>query len=271
MFDYISVNNLKNDDLSPFFLTETELKRINEPKTGWFVAESPKVISRALAAGYEPVKFLVDIDDTAKELAEFMEGIKDVPVYGAPTQVMSKITGYNLTNGLLCVLKRKPLKSLEEVVKNATRIVICEDVVNPSNLGTIFRSAAALSMDAVLLSPGCTDPLYRRSARVSMGNVFNIPWTFIENYDEAGLTALKNHGFKTAAMALSDNTVDIDDINLNSEEKIAVILGNEGDGLKSATIEAADYTVKIPMAEGVDSLNVAAAGAIAFWQLGHKK
>ncbi len=271
MFDYISVNNLKIEELSAFFLSEAELKRINEPKTGWFVAESPKVISRALAAGYEPVKFLVDIEDTSKELADFMKNIRNIPVYGATTEVMSKITGYNLTNGLLCVLKRQPLKCVDDVIKNASRIVVCEDVVNPSNLGTVFRSAAALSMDAVLLTPGCTDPLYRRAARVSMGNVFNIPWTFIKDYDRFGLEELKNHGFKTAAMALSDDSVDIDDYKLNSEEKIAIILGNEGDGLKKATIEAADYTVKIPMKEGVDSLNVAAAGAIAFWQLGRKK
>lgn len=267
----ILVENLDMEALTPFFMSELQLKRIYEPAQGLFVCESVKVISRALAAGYEAVCYLISLGETSQEFLDFIETIDDVPVYAAPEEMLSKIIGYNLTGGILCVMKRRILPSLNEVCKNAKRIVVCEDVVNPANLGTIFRSAAALSMDAVVLTPGCTDPLYRRAARVSMGNVFQIPWTYIDNYGHSNLEPIKELGFKTAAMCLNDKSVDIDDAMLNAEEKLAIVLGTEGDGLKNVTIENADYSVKIPMSHGVDSLNVAAAGAIAFWQLGRHK
>lgn len=222
-------------------------------------------------AGYEPVSFLVEHRDLKGEASELLSRFPELPVYTAEYEVLTKLTGYALTRGILCLMKRKSLPSVKEVCKNARRIAILENVVNPTNVGAIFRSAAALHMDAVLLTPGCSDPLYRRAARVSMGTVFQIPWTFFDkkiSWPEKGMEILRDLGFKTAAMALCDDSVGIDAPELLEEEKLAVILGTEGDGLAAQTIADCDYTVKIPMSHGVDSLNVAAASAVAFWELG---
>lgn len=252
-------------------LTEAQLLNRFEPAKGMFIAESPKVIDRALNAGCKPVSLLMerkDIDGSAKEI---IERCGDIPVFTADRDVLCQLTGYQLTRGVLCAMLRPKLPSVEEAVKGAKRIVILENVQNPTNVGAIFRSGAALGMDAILLTPGCSNPLYRRSARVSMGTVFQIPWTFIgeetADWPEKGMEQLRALGFKTAAMALSDNSVSIDDPALAKEEKLAIILGSEGDGLTDTTIADCDYTVKIPMYHGVDSLNVAAASAVAFWEL----
>lgn len=254
-------------------LSELQLLRYYEPKPGLFIGESPKVIKRALEAGYEPLSFLVEHRDLEGEAAAFLRRFPEIPVYTAEYEVLTKLTGYALTRGLLCLMRRKALPSAEEVCCNARRIAILENVVNPTNVGAIFRSAAALHMDAVLLTPGCSDPLYRRSARVSMGTVFQIPWTIFDkkiSWPEKGIELLQKLGFKTAAMALCDDSVGIDAPELLEEEKLAVILGTEGDGLAAQTIADCDYTVKIPMSHGVDSLNVAAASAVAFWELGKR-
>ena len=252
-------------------LTEAQLLNRFEPAKGMFIAESPKVIDRALNAGCKPVSLLMerkDIDGPAKEI---IERCGDIPVFTADRDVLCQLTGYQLTRGVLCAMLRPKLPSVEEAVKGAKRIVILENVQNPTNVGAIFRSAAALGMDAILLTPGCSNPLYRRSARVSMGTVFQIPWTFIgeetADWPGKGMEQLRSLGYKTAAMALSDNSVSIDDPALAKEEKLAIILGSEGDGLTDTTIADCDYTVKIPMYHGVDSLNVAAASAVAFWEL----
>lgn len=254
-------------------LSELQLLRYYEPKPGLFIGESPKVIKRALEAGYEPLSFLVEHRDLEGEAAAFLRRFPVIPVYTAEYEVLTKLTGYALTRGLLCLMRRKALPSAEEVCCNARRIAILENVVNPTNVGAIFRSAAALHMDAVLLTPGCSDPLYRRSARVSMGTVFQISWTIFDkkiSWPEKGIELLQKLGFKTAAMALCDDSVGIDAPELLEEEKLAVILGTEGDGLTAQTIADCDYTVKIPMSHGVDSLNVAAASAVAFWELGKR-
>lgn len=253
-------------------LNEAQLLHYYEPHIGIFIAESPKVVERALNAGYEPLSFLIEekhIDSQAKEI---LARCNDIPVYTAPFDVLTKLTGFQLTRGMLCAMRRRPLPQIKEICANARRIAILENVVNPTNIGAIFRSAAALNMDAILLTPACSDPLYRRASRVSMGTVFQIPWTYFDQKHTAwphpGLNQLKNMGFKTAAMALSDDSVSIDNPKLMAEEKLAIILGTEGDGLANCTIEDCDYTVKIPMSHDVDSLNVAAASAVAFWQLG---
>ena len=252
-------------------LTEAQLLNRFEPAKGMFIAESPKVIDRALNAGCKPVSLLMerkDIDGSAKEI---IQRCGDIPLFTADRDVLCQLTGYQLTRGVLCAMLRPQLPTVQEAVAGAKRIVILENVQNPTNVGAIFRSAAALGMDAILLTPGCSNPLYRRSARVSMGTVFQIPWTFIgeetADWPEKGMTQLISLGFKTAAMALSDNSVSIDDPRLAAEEKLAIILGSEGDGLTDTTIADCDYTVKIPMYHGVDSLNVAAASAVAFWEL----
>jgi len=256
-------------------LPEVHLLRYYEPNPGLFIAESPKVIERALNAGYEPLSLLLEPKHIEGEAKEILERCPDIPVYTAELDVLTKLTGFQLTRGALCAMKRKVLPSVEEVCKHARRIAVLENVVNPTNVGAIFRSAAALNMDAVLLTPACSNPLYRRASRVSMGTVFQVPWTYIGTKDiswpEGGLTQLHNLGYKTAAMALDDNSVSIDDPDLMQEEKLAIILGTEGDGLAASTIADCDYTVKIPMTHGVDSLNVAAASAVAFWQLGMKQ
>ena len=253
--------------------SEVQLLRYYEPEPGIFIAESPKVIERALNAGYQPISFLVEHKDLEGEAREILKQYPDVPVYTAEYELLVKLTGFALTRGMLCAMHRNPLPSVEEVCRNANRIAVLENVVNPTNIGAIFRSAAALHMDAVLLTGGCSDPLYRRAARVSMGTVFQIPWTYFDKktvWPQDGMQTLQNMGFKTAAMALRDDSVGIEDKALRSEEKLAVILGTEGDGLASQTIADCDYTVKIPMSHGVDSLNVAAASAVAFWELGHR-
>ena len=248
-------------------LTEAQLLNRFEPAKGMLIAESPKVIHRALDGGYEPVSLLMERKDITGAAREVIARCPGIPVYTADEELLCNLTGYHLTRGVLCAMRRRPLPGMEEICADASRIAILEDVQNPTNVGAIFRSAAALGMDAVLLTPGCSDPLYRRSARVSMGTVFQIPWTFTGSWPEAGMAQLKRLGFKTAAMALSDDSVSIDDRRLMAEEKLAVILGSEGDGLTETTVAQCDYTVKIPMYHGVDSLNVAAASAVAFWQL----
>lgn len=248
-------------------LTEAQLLNRFEPAKGMFIAESPKVIHRALDRGCRPVSLLMERKDIAGSAREIIARCPDVPVYTADEELLCGLTGYHLTRGVLCAMRRPPLRPMEEILAGASRIVVLENVMNPTNVGAIFRSAAALGMDALLLTPGCSDPLYRRSARVSMGTVFQIPWTFTPGWPEEGMAKLKSLGFKTAAMALSDDSVSIDDPRLAGEEKLAVVLGSEGDGLTDTTIARCDYTVKIPMYHGVDSLNVAAASAVAFWQL----
>ena len=245
-------------------LTEAQLLNRFEPAKGMFIAESPKVIMRALDAGCVPVSILVERSRMVGESLEVIDRCDGVPVYTADLDVLTQLTGYQLTRGLLCAMRRPKLPTVETVLSNARRVAVLEDVQNPTNVGAIFRSAAALGMDAVLLTPACSNPLYRRSCRVSMGTVFQVPWTYME---ENWIENLRSHGFKTAAMALSDDSVSIDDPVLRREEKLAVVLGTEGDGLAAVTIQDCDYTVKIPMYHGVDSLNVAAASAVAFWEL----
>ena len=245
-------------------LTEAQLLNRFEPAKGMFIAESPKVIMRALDAGCEPVSILVERSRLVGESLDVINRCEGVPVYTADLDVLTQLTGYQLTRGLLCAMRRPKLPAVEEVISGARRVAVLEDVQNPTNVGAIFRSAAALGMDAVLLTPACSNPLYRRSCRVSMGTVFQVPWTYME---ENWIENLRTHGFKTAAMALKDDSVSIDDPVLRREEKLAVVLGTEGDGLTAVTIEDCDYTVKIPMYHGVDSLNVAAASAVAFWEL----
>lgn len=252
-------------------ISEIQLLNRAEPEKGIFIAESPKVIWRALDAGYKPISFLVEHKHIQGEARELIRRCGDIPVYTAEFDVLTQLTGFKLTRGLLCAMHRPPLSTVEEICQNAERIAVLENVVNPTNIGAIFRSAAALGMEAVLLTPGCSNPLYRRAIRVSMGTVFQIPWTFFDektDWKTEGIKSLKSMGFRTAAMALRADSVDIDDSNLLAEEKLAVVLGTEGDGLASETIADCDYTVCIPMAHGVDSLNVAAASAVAFWQLG---
>lgn len=253
-------------------LNEAQLLHYYEPNGGIFIAESPKVIERALDAGCQPISFLMEKKHVQMQGREILERCPDVPVYVAKPEILAQVTGYQLTRGMLCAMKRPDLLPVEEVCKQAKRIAVLENVVNPTNVGAIFRSAAALGMDAVLLTGGCADPFYRRAIRVSMGTVFQIPWTYIEKktcaWPEEGISCLRKMGFKTAAMALKKESVSIDDKNLLAEEKLAVILGTEGDGLATDTIADCDYTVLIPMAHGVDSLNVAAASAVAFWELG---
>ena len=256
-------------------LTEAQLLNKDHPEDGLFIAESPKVISRALDGGYEPVSVLVE----KKQVLEDAETIAvlgkcgNVPVYTAEFEVLTKLTGFKLTRGMLCAMKRRRLPGLREICNGCDRIAVLENVMNPTNVGAIFRSAAALHMDAVILTGGCSNPLYRRASRVSMGTVFQIPWTFVDNsviWPEEGLKILRELGFKTAAMALKEDSASIDDPELMKEDKLAVILGTEGDGLAPETIADCDYTVMIPMSHGVDSLNVAAASAVAFWQLGKR-
>lgn len=246
-------------------LTEAQLLNREFPERGLFIAESPKVIGRALDAGYEPVSCLIEKRHIEGEGREILARIKDVPVFCAESELLTQLTGFKLTRGMLCAMKRKPLPDAAEICKGKRRIVVLDRVMNPTNVGAVIRSAAALGMDAVLLSPGCSDPLYRRAARVSMGTVFQIDWTFLK---QEGLEEIKALGFRAVAMALRDNSLSVDDPRLAAEEKLAVIMGTEGDGLSDGTIAECDFTVRIPMHHGVDSLNVAAASAVAFYQLG---
>ena len=253
-------------------LTEIQLRRIFEPDRGIFVAESAKVIHRALDAGYMPLSLLVCEEEADGQAKEILERCSNVPVYMAPMEMLKKLTGFPLTRGVLCAMRRKPLPSVREICENARRIAVLENVMNPTNLGAIIRSAAALYMDAVLLSPGCSDPLYRRAARVSMGTVFQVPWTWFPGDDatwqQDGMRLLKEMGFVRVSMALREDTVSLRDPLLRRADKLAVILGTEGEGLSQETIDMSDYTVRIPMSHDVDSLNVAAASAVAFWELG---
>ncbi|MBQ2840465.1 MAG: RNA methyltransferase [Oscillospiraceae bacterium] len=270
MANVIEITDFKAPELDVYArLTEAQLLNREEPKKGQFIAESPKVIERALDAGCVPLSFLCEKNHINGEAKDVIARCGDIPVYTAEFDVLTQLTGYKLTRGMLCAMLRPTLPKAEEICRNANRIAVLEEVMNPTNLGAIFRSAAALGMDAVLLTPGCSNPLYRRSARVSMGTVFQIPWTFFDT-DKPWQETLRNLGFKTVAMALCDNTLDIDDERVKAEEKLAVVLGTEGDGLRENTISECDYTVKIPMSHGVDSLNVAAASAVAFWELGRK-
>lgn len=268
-------------------LSEAQLLHYYEPNGGLFIAESPKVIERALDAGCQPMSLLIEPKHIAGEAAAIIARCGDIPVYTAELDVLTQLTGFQLTRGVLCVMHRPALLSVEQVCAGARRIAVLENVMNPTNIGAIFRSAAALNIDAVLLTPACSNPLYRRASRVSMGTVFQIPWTYFGkeiskiSFDEGcntasnanyvwpdgGIKLLHKLGFKTAAMALCDDSVSIDDSRLQAEEKLAIVLGTEGDGLAARTIADCDYTVKIPMAHGVDSLNVAAASAVAFWEL----
>ena len=267
MADIIEITDLESPELDVYArLNETQLRHLYEPKPGIFIAESPRVIERALDAGCVPISCLcerrhIEIEGAAKDIIDRCGAI---PVYTTEYEILTKLTGFALTRGMLCAMYRPGLPTVQEICQNANRIAVLEDVVNPTNIGAIFRSAAALQMDAVLLTSACSDPLYRRAIRVSMGTVFQIPWTYL---DQEGLDSVRKLGFKTAAMALRDDSVFIDDPALEKEEKLAIVLGTEGDGLASSTIEGCDYTVRIPMACGVDSLNVAAASAVAFWQL----
>lgn len=268
MINSIEITDFEAQELDIYArLSEVQLLRYNEPERGIFIAESPKVIERALDAGCEPISFLAERSSIGAEGKEILERCANIPVYTASFDVLTKLTGFQLTRGMLCAMYRPALPSATTVCGNARRITVLENVVNPTNIGAIFRSAAALNMDAVLLTSGCSNPLYRRAIRVSMGTVFQVPWTILDEkmqWDKV----LRDLGFKTAAMALRDDSVGIDDPRLAAEEKLAIVLGTEGDGLTSDTIVNCDYTVKIPMSHGVDSLNVAAASAVAFWELG---
>lgn len=310
MINIIEIKDLDAPELQIYYnLNEAQLFHYFEPKPGIFIAESPKVIKRALDAGCVPMSFLMEkkhVKTQAKEILARCEKLQsqdikqtdkmeaengnssmaaehdipvctaehEIPVYMAEIEVLAKITGYQLTRGMLCAMYRPALPSVEQLCKNARRVAILENVVNPTNVGAIFRSAAALGMDAVLLTSACADPLYRRASRVSMGTVFQIPWTYFDknaSWPDSAMDVLHKLGYKTAAMALRDDSVSIDDEKMMAEEKLAIVLGTEGDGLADHTIADCDYTVKIPMTHGVDSLNVAAASAVAFWQLGMKR
>ncbi len=255
-------------------LSEGQLLNRHEPEKGIFIAESPKVIERALDAGCTPLSLLLERKHIETQAGDIIKRCGDIPIYTAEFDVLTQLTGFKLTRGVLCAMRRPPLPDIRSVCANARRIAILENVMNPTNIGAIFRSAAALNIDAVLLTPDCSNPLYRRAIRVSMGTVFQIPWTYIGtesgSWPQDGMTLLKELGFKTAAMALSDEAVSIDHPQLMAEDKLAIILGSEGDGLTTSTLADCDYTVCIPMSHGVDSLNVAAASAVAFWQLGNR-
>ena len=255
-------------------LTENQLLCRADPQNALFIAESPKVIDRALDAGYEPISLLMERKHIEGQAKEIIERCGNIPVFTSTLDVLTQLTGFPLTRGVLCAMRRKPLPDFREVIRNARRIAVLEDVMNPTNIGAIVRSAAALNMDAILFTPACCDPLYRRAVRVSMGTIFQIPWAYIgetpADWPQRGMGWLRELGFRTAAMALRDDSVRMDDKALMAEEKLAIILGTEGDGLSGSTIADCDYTVRIPMSHGVDSLNVAAASAVAFWQLGKR-
>lgn len=272
MAKLIEITSLDLPELEVFTrLTEAQLRNRLEPEKGIFIAESPKVIARALEAGYQPLSLLMERKHLEGQGRDIMERCGDIPVYTGDNDLLAALTGYQVNRGILCAMRRPVLPTVEELCAGARRVAVLEGIVDSTNVGAIFRSAAALHMDAVLVTPTCCDPMYRRAVRVSMGTVFQIPWTRIgdspADWPEKGLSRLNALGFKTAAMALSDNSVSIDDPALMAEDKLAIVLGTEGDGLSHTTIAHCDYTVRIPMSHGVDSLNVAAASAVAFWQL----
>ncbi|MGN1168171.1 MAG: TrmH family RNA methyltransferase [Lachnospiraceae bacterium] len=275
MSNIIEITDFDAPELDPYArLTERQLLNRDEPEKGLFIAESPKVIERALDAGCSPVSLLLERKHIAGEAKDIVARCSHIPIYTADFEVLTQLTGFNLTRGALCLMHRPNLPDVTTVCDKARRIAILENVMNPTNIGAIFRSAAALNIDAVLLTPACADPLYRRAIRVSMGCIFQIPWTFLGKdesiWPQPALSSLQAAGFKTVALALNDNSIRIDNPKLLAEEKLAIILGTEGDGLAADTIADCDYTVKIPMSHGVDSLNVAAASAVAFWQLGNR-
>lgn len=272
MPEIIKITNLDNKELDVFVrLTGAQLRNKLEPDKGIFIAESPTVIEVALNSGCEPVSLLTDERLLGGTVGKLLPKLGEIPVYTADRETLKELTGFELTRGALCAMRRPKLPEVEEICKNARRVAVFEEVADSTNIGALFRSAAAFDIDAVLITPTCCDPLCRRAVRVSMGTIFQIPWTRIgeveSDWPKNGIERLKALGFKTAAMALSDNSVSIDDKGLMAEERLAIILGTEGNGLKRETIADCDYTVKIPMSHGVDSLNVAAAGAVAFWQL----
>lgn len=273
MINQIRITDFNAPELDVYArIKEVVLLNRAKPEEGIFIAESPKVIERALDSGCEPISILMEERHIEGEGKDVLARCGDIPVYTAEFDVLKELTGFPLTRGMLCAMRRPTLCSVRQICEKATRIAILEDVVNPTNVGAIFRSAAALGMDAVILTPACSDPLYRRAIRVSMGTVFQIPWTYVDKHTawpKDGMNMLREMGFKTAAFALKDDSVGIDDPQLMSEEKLAILLGTEGEGLATETIADCDYTVKIPMSHGVDSLNVAAASAVAFWQLGN--
>ena len=273
MPNIIEITDFHAPELDPYArLTQNQLRNRLEPEKGIFIAESPKVIDRALDAGYKPVSLLMERKQITGPAAGILSRCGDAPVYTADREMLAELTGFELTRGVLCAFHRPAPRPVEELCKNARRVAVLEGIVDSTNVGAIFRSAAALNMDAVLINPSCCDPLCRRAVRVSMGTVFQVPWGQLgetpADWPEKGMDILHSLGFKTAAMALSDRAVSIDDEQLAKEPKLAIVLGTEGDGLAAGTIASCDYTVKIPMSHGVDSLNVAAASAVAFWQLG---
>ena len=272
MPDIIEITDLNDDRIGLFTrLTEAQLRNRLEPEKGIFIAESAKVVRLALEMGCKPVAYLMERRQLTNQGREFIENAGSVPIFTADDEVLEGLTGYRLYRGVLAAMRRPKLPSVDEVLKDAHRVAVLEGIVDSTNIGAIFRSAAALNVDAVLVTANCGDPLYRRAVRVSMGTVFQVPWTRIgetnEDWPERGLERLRSLGFKSAAMALSDDSVSIDDERLNKEEKLCIVFGTEGDGLAKDTIARCDYTVRIPMAHGVDSLNVASAAAVAFWQL----
>lgn len=273
MPNIIEITDFHAPELDPYArLTQNQLRNRLEPEKGIFIAESPKVIDRALDAGYKPVSLLMERKQITGPAAGILSRCGDAPVYTADREMLAELTGFELTRGVLCAFRRPAPRPVEELCKNARRVAVLEGIVDSTNVGAIFRSAAALNMDAVLINPSCCDPLCRRAVRVSMGTVFQVPWGQLgetpADWPEKGMDILHSLGFKTAAMALSDRSVSIDDEQLTKEPKLAIVFGTEGDGLAAGTIASCDYTVKIPMSHGVDSLNVAAASAVAFWQLG---
>lgn len=275
MPNIIEITDFHAPELDPYArLTQNQLRNRLEPEKGIFIAESPKVIDRALDAGYKPVSLLMERKQITGPAAGILSRCGDAPVYTADREMLAELTGFELTRGVLCAFRRPAPRLVEELCKNARRVAVLEGIVDSTNVGAIFRSAAALNMDAVLINPSCCDPLCRRAVRVSMGTVFQVPWGQLgetpADWPEKGMDILHSLGFKTAAMALSDRSVSIDDEQLAKEPKLAIVLGTEGDGLAAGTIASCDYTVKIPMSHGVDSLNVAAASAVAFWQLGRQ-
>lgn len=268
MPDIIEITDFSSPELDIYArLTENQLLNREHPEKGIFIAESPKVVERALDAGCEPISVLVEKKHIETQAKEIIERCGDIPVFTAEFDVLTQLTGFMLTRGVLCAMRRPKMKTVEETIRNARRVAVLENVMNPTNVGAAFRSAAALNMDAVILSNSCSDPLYRRSIRVSMGNVFLIPWAI--SRENCIVDELHRLEFRTAAMALTDNSISIRDPRLSAEPKLAVLLGSEGDGLRTETIEKSDYVIKIPMSNNVDSLNVAAASAVAFWELGN--
>lgn len=273
----IEITDFETPELDVYArLTENQLINRHEPEKGLFIAESPKVVERALNAGYTPISLLLEKKHITGEAQSIIQRCPHIPIYTAEFDVLTRLTGFQLTRGVLCAMRRRALPSVKELCAQAHKIAILENVMNPANVGAIFRSAAALGIDAVLLTPACSNPLYRRAARVSMGTVFQVPWTYLDSdynnnpsWPNPCISLLKDMGYKTAAMALCDNSVNINHPGLMSEKKLAIIMGTEGDGLSPSTIANCDYTVRIPMSHNVDSLNVAAASAVAFWQLGN--